>query len=261
MLYAQPSCARQQYHILPSRLIALCSKTLTPRFSCRLTCVRIINVVRSSIMENEEPQYSKLFRVPTPLKAVFTILIFPFACTYIVCACGLKLVRVEWGDGKPVSGYCGTGHHVAVQRWERQKILKREEEHERPKPLPKWRKRSLTIPNVCASASFLKRRKATSDQSQSALFGRLPFEIREMIYKYYFAGSEYLYIYRRADNRLGHCRCDNKYGVMCPPGLSWGFDHTVTDAWNVAGNTNRDRDDLLSLLMTCRRAYVGDCFL
>lgn len=209
-------------------------------------------------MSNNELQYSRLFKAPTPLhvlKGISTLFIFPF---YVVCVCSINFVRARWGHGKTVLCFCGTGHRVAVQRWEPQSCLMEGLEQERPRPLPTSRKRSLTIPSVCASASFLKRRKATSDQSQSTLFGRLPFEIRQMIYKHYLAGSEYLYIYRRTNNRLGHCRNDNKYRVICPPGLSWGFDHTVTGAWDVTEDPNRDRDDLLSLLMTCRRAYVGD---
>jgi len=218
------------------------------------------DVVFSPTMANNEPQNSRLSKVTRPLEIMLLILVFPFACTYFVCGCGIICVRAKWGDGKPVPGPCGTGNRSALLCWEREKCLKKALKQERPRLLPSSRKRSLTLPDVCASASFLKRRKATSDQSQSTLFGKLPFEIREMIYKHYFAGSEYLYIYRRTDNRLGHYRCDNKYGQMCPPGLSWGFDHTVTDAWNVAGNPDRDRDDLLSLLITCRRAYVGDSF-
>lgn len=208
-------------------------------------------------MANEKPQYSRLFRVPTPIKLIITILIFPFACTYTACINGIQSTRTRWGDGKPAPCFGGIYCRATVQHGERWRNLEKDLEQERPSPLPPSRKSSLTIPDVCASASFLKRRKATSDQLQSTFFGRLPFEIREMIYMHYLAGSEDLYIYRRTDNRLGHCRSDNRYREMCPPGLCWGFDHTVTGAWDVAGAPNRDRDDLLSLLMTCRRAYVG----
>lgn len=212
-------------------------------------------------MADQEPQYSTLFRVPMPLKLIITTLIFPFACTYTACIYGIHSARARWGDGKPAPRFGGNYCLATVQIWERQRRLKKDFEQERPPPLPTSPKRSLTIPNVCARASFLKRRKATNDQLRSTFFGRLPFELREMIYMHYLAGSEDLYIYRRTDNRLGHCRSDNRYREMCPPGLCWGFDHTVTGAWDVAGVPNRDRDDLLSLLMTCRRAYVGDILL
>ena len=123
-----------------------------------------------------------------------------------------------------------------------------------------------------------KKRKRISDQMDSVLFGRFPLEVREMIYGYVLAGASHLHVYRRADRRMGHYVCghggDGAYDkrlerksrycaweqlpATLPTGLMWAYDETVTGAWDVRRSTRReeDKDDLLSLLLSCKRVYV-----
>lgn len=192
--------------------------------------------------------------ISTPSKVVFLCLVAPFYLTYFACSCGYLCIQHRL-NGKPIPFYCGNGHRSALKQWERQKALKQALGKEAPESLPARRKRALTIPNVSINASFVKRRKTTSSQQQSTFLGLLPLEVRERIYIYTLAGSEHIHLYRRADRRLGHYRCNGEHHQRCPPGLSWGCDQTLSGAWDVGRNPDRDRDDLLSLLMTCRRAY------
>lgn len=191
--------------------------------------------------------------ISIPSKVAFLCLIAPFYLTYFACSCGYECFQFRH-TGKPIPFYCGTGHSRAVRNWEMQRVQKKEA----PDPLPARRKRALTIPDVSLNASLMKGRKATSSQLQSILFGMFPLEIREKIYVYTLASSSHIHLYRRADRRLGHYGCDDENRHQkCPPGLSWGYDQTLSGAWNVDKNANRERDDLLSLLMTCRRTYVS----
>ena len=73
-----------------------------------------------------------------------------------------------------------------------------------------------------------------------------------MIYVQLLAGTVDIHIYRRADRRLGHFSCERVHHKRCPPGLAWGRDQTASGAWEI-GKRERDHDDLLSLLVTCRR--------
>ena len=179
---------------------------------------------------------------------ILCVLTAPFLCVYGICTCGYRCLESHY-TGKPMAGYCGTGHRSAKREWKKQKTIKKEA----PVPLPAVRKRALTIPDVSPKSSLLKRRKATSSQLQSNFFGRLPLEIRNTIYVYTLAGSNSVQIYRRADRRLGHFICEKQDGEECPTGLAWSHDQTSSGAWEVRGKVDRDRDDLLSLLMTCRR--------
>ena len=179
---------------------------------------------------------------------IVCVLAAPFLCVYGICVCGYRCLESHC-TGKPMVGPCGTGHRAAMRRWEEQKALKKEA----PVPLPAVRKRALTIPDVSPKSSLLKRRKATSDQWQSTLFRRLPLEIRNMIYAFTLASSDSVHIYRRADRRLGHYIGQKQDCQKCPAGLSWRSDQTISGAWNVRRKPDRDRDDLLSFLMTCRR--------
>lgn len=179
---------------------------------------------------------------------VVCVLAAPFFCVYGICTCGYRCLESHY-TGKPMVGFCGTGHRTAMRQWQEQKALKKEA----PVPLPAVRKRALTIPHVSPESSLLKRRKATSSQLQASLYRRLPFEIRNMIYTFALASSDSVHIYRRADRRLGHYIGKKRDCKKCPTGLSWHSDQTISGAWNVRGKPNRDRDDLLSLLMTCRR--------
>ena len=197
--------------------------------------------------------------ISTPLEVVMLCLVAPFYATYLVCSCGYQCFQHTF-NGKPIPFYCGNGYRSAVKHWERQKVLKEMLKEEAPSPLPHRRKRALTIPMVAPSASFIKSRKATSSQQQSNLLGLLPFEIREKVYVYTLGASEHIHLYRRTDRRLGHYPCNGEHHQTCPPGLSWGLDQTLSGAWDVGGNTDRERNDLLSLLLTCRRAYVSSHF-
>ena len=123
-----------------------------------------------------------------------------------------------------------------------------------------------------------RKRKRASDQMDSVLFGKFPLEVREMIYGYVLAGASHLHIYRRADRRMGHYVCghtgiggyggnlERKSGYCAwehlprtlPTGLVWSYDETVTGAWDVRRSARReeDKDDLLGLLLACKRVYV-----
>lgn len=189
------------------------------------------------------------------VKCGFAYLVCPCAGMFCGCYYAYLIVRQKYGDGRPIGGFCGTGNAAAHRNWENQKKINEKLKEERVKPLSRLRKRSLTIRNDGTRSRLWQRRPVTRDQLQSPFFGRFPLEIREMIYFHYLVASKQFYIYRRADRRLGHHGRNDEYQRYCPPGLSWGFDNTITGAWDLAGNGRRERDDLISLLMTCRRAY------
>ena len=176
---------------------------------------------------------------------IVCVLAAPFLCVYGICTCGYRCLESHF-TGKPMAAVCGTGHRAAMMRWDLKKALKKEA----PDPLPAKRKRALTIPDVSPKGSVWKRRKPTSGQLQSIFFERLPLEIRDMIYAFTLASADSVHIYRRADRRLGHCICQQDCKKCLQPLRS---DQTITWACDVRQNPDRDRDDLLSLLMTCRR--------
>ena len=181
---------------------------------------------------------------------IVCVLAAPFACIYGICTCGYRCLESHY-TGKPMAGPCGTGHRTAMRRWEIEKALKKEA----PVPLPATRKRTLTImPDASPQPSLLwRRRKATSNQLQSNFFGRLPLEIRSMVYAFTLVGSDHVHVHRRADRRLSHYGCGEQDGKMCPTGSSWPSVRTISGAVTVGGKPDGDRHDLLSFLMACRR--------
>lgn len=184
-----------------------------------------------------------------PFEVIGHAIYLTLQCSFHACYFCLQCCQHAY-NGKPVRGGCGNGYQAQLQCWEQRKEMEREA----PPPLPVKRKRSLTITDVPHARRS--REQHTCTQSQSTLLGRLPLEIREMIFSFTLAGSDTILIYRRADRRLGHYTRDKRRYSKLPPGLCWGFDQTITGAWKVDRKTDRVHGDLLSLILTCRRAYV-----
>ncbi|KAL8789321.1 MAG: hypothetical protein Q9213_001244 [Squamulea squamosa] len=173
----------------------------------------------------------------------------------IICIYGIWLVST----GQSLKS-CGTTRMQHARRKAEKRILRQEA----PTPLS-LRKRALTLPLPVESPAFLSKKviRSTKDQLQSAFFGRLPLEIREMIYRYALCNFVHIHIYRRQDKRLGHYKCRSVHRpeshVLNPEyqaGQGCGYPSvTSTGAWIPGRWQDGDITELLPLLKTCRRLY------
>ena len=163
-------------------------------------------------------------------------------------------------SGKPIPGYYGNNSASTRSDHDERRLRKRDLQllkKEKPRELPRVRKRALSIPLPGTETSFWRKGQKTGDQLQSTFFGRLPPEIREMIYKYYLTpDGDPIHVFRRTDRRLGHCYCT--FGPESHshyPKVEWGYNNpSQTRAWTrtkVEGPYYSN--NLLPLLKTCRR--------
>ncbi|KAL8725490.1 MAG: hypothetical protein Q9166_007310 [cf. Caloplaca sp. 2 TL-2023] len=161
-----------------------------------------------------------------------------------------------------MGGFCGAGIPRGRQERaasEQQKKAQKSFNKEAPQSLPVIRKRALTIPLAKGNTHFWERKQKTSDQLQSLFFGRLPLEVRDLVYRFYLTPDGLpLHLFRRTDKRLGHCFCTfgpESHSHM--PQVEWGYqDLSRTRAWRVYDNPRPPYSNhLLPLLKTCRRAY------
>ena len=135
---------------------------------------------------------------------------------------------------------------------------------EAPEPLPP-RPRPLTPRMLHDSllALPLREDRQMSARLQSPLFGRLPTEIRSMIYEYVLTDFIHIHIFRRADNRLGHYKCYTQhrnesvlFGLGELPEIpSAHLPKTVTGAWTPGLWTDHEVSEILPFLISCRRIY------
>lgn len=184
--------------------------------------------------------------------AVLVTLVCPFACVYlgIQCVCDRYEVLMPRVNRRV---------QASRQRAEKKKTMKKEA----PEYLGK-RKRALTLPLPDQRNGFLPRKPAqcTKDQSQSTFFGRVPYEIREMIYEYAFAGFLHIHLFRRTDRRLGHYICHGKHREGRRP-LKESPDNccgtackSSTGAWIPETWVDDHISEVLPLLGTCRKLCV-----
>ena len=124
-----------------------------------------------------------------------------------------------------------------------------------PIPLPRCRYRSLTLPLVLDNSGHS--HKYVHDQCQSALFCKLPPEIRERIYQEVLADPDRVIHITLLHERMGHVRC---WGESDELQLNWqhpcwGQEHEsgVHNKW---GEFERPQQNLLALLRSCHRMYV-----
>lgn len=191
--------------------------------------------------------------LPKALGVLLVSLMFPFICIGGTVYCGFIVLRQQI-TGEPVPGPCGTGTMRARSIWRTGKLLKKEA----PRPLPPKRKRALTLP-LSRRAIIGLTRQGTIAQVDAIFFQRLPLEIREMIYSCALTSSTHvLHIFRRADRRLGHYRCNSKLEVptsykqyQASRGLS--VHQSATGAWVTASPCRNAASGPLSLLLTCRK--------
>ena len=185
---------------------------------------------------------------------------------YIPIACVVCLVmggQCLWSlfTDKPLGSVRGNGTVSAARRsYDERRIRKKELqklEKEKPPDLPRVRKRALSIPLPATETPFWRKEQKTCDQLRSTFFGRLPLEIRELIYKYSLTpDGESLHVFPRVDRRLGHCFC--RFGLenhsQCP-NVDWGYDNpSETHAWKrTASERPQYSNNLLPLLKSCRR--------
>jgi len=99
----------------------------------------------------------------------------------------------------------------------------------------------------------------TLDQTQSPLF-RLPFEIRQMIWKEVLV-VWMIHIIPRKDGHLVHARCkDNNSDVWKMESHKCVLDASIRLGMTIGGDTSQDEPasypSLLSLLKTCRVMFV-----
>lgn len=174
---------------------------------------------------------------PLVLSILTCPLWLPFAC----CFCGPMLFKRRGSAG------CVVGQEA---RRKQEREVEEQLQREIPYPLPIVRERALSIAADAVGGVEV------SAQLQSAMFGKLPLEMREIIYKYYLGGDEGVcrHIVRRTDNRLGYglCTGNTSHHWMLP--LQWGYDgFSCTGAWK---RSDGGGDNFLALLKTCRRMYV-----
>lgn len=172
---------------------------------------------------------------------------------YIPIACAVCLVmggQCLWSYFSPTGqGFTSRQVHKKSQRLF---------EKEAPRPLPAVRKRALSIPlPQTEGRSFWRKEQKTLDQAQSSLFGRLPLEVRELIYGFYLTpDGGRMHVFRRTDRRLGHCFCTKgPESHSHYPNSDWGYDNpSRTRAWQRnASERPVCSNDLLPLLKSCRR--------
>ena len=195
------------------------------------------------------------------VKVLLCAIILP---VYLPVVCLLFGGKCLWSQvsGKPLAAYCGNGSRSAQQEYAKQQEVRREEKvllKEAPPPLPDVRKRSLTLPLPASKTRFWQKAPMTVDQLQSPLFGRFPFEVRKLIYKFYLVPDDHcLHIFRRKDKRLAHYLCTSEHGShYYMPLQDWGYKQSsCTRAWQKDGQIHPEfSSNLLPLLKTCRRAY------
>jgi len=137
-------------------------------------------------------------------------------------------------------------------------------------PLAPRRKRTLTgpLPSLESmhgmSDSIRRARQKTADQSMSPFLGKLPFELRQIIYEEVLAGGDdgrVVHIIRK-HKRLGHWRCRIQDGLKLCETQSLrcisGWLAYKARVWTAdkAGRLELRTDDgLLPLLRTCRAIY------
>ena len=171
------------------------------------------------------------------------------------CLSVYRLGMWFWNDFRP-----------RLREVRRHRATEKAVENGTPKPVAQ-RKRSLTLPLPIGNENHvpskmrhtIEKTQVTKDQSQSTLFGRIPFEIREMIYQHALANSMHVHIFRRTDRRLGCYQCYSKHRkahdlMKVLPGV----DHpersvTSAGAWIPGRCDDEESNRLLPLLKTCRR--------
>lgn len=178
-----------------------------------------------------------------------------------VCLCGGAYCLWHTCTGRPpVFVGCGTSRVQAGRR----RAVEQGLEKEAPVFLPP-RRRALTLPLPSSPLDSVpgEVKQNTEDQSKSLFFGRLPLEVREMIYKYHLCNSTHIHIFRRRDNRLGHYQCHAAHRadselLIREDFIGEGGRHpavTCTNAW-IPGRWKDDQlAEKLPLLKACRRAY------
>ena len=103
------------------------------------------------------------------------------------------------------------------------------------------RRRALTLPLLDRRSG---RKGCPNAQSESPLFSKLPFELREQIWKEC-VGGEMLHIYW-SDRHM--------HGLVCqtPEDPRWSIDHSCWRSWQHEQRFLEARG-LIALLLTCRR--------
>lgn len=197
----------------------------------------------------------------TRVKLIDIVLIpcyIPIACVVCLGIGGQCLWSLI--SGKPIPGYCGTGSASARRDHDERRLRKKDLqvlEKEKPRELPRVRKRALSIPLPTTETPFWRKGQETCDQLQSTFFGQLPLEIRELIYKFYLTpDGDPMHVFRRTDRRLGHYLCT--FGPESHshyPKVEWGYGNpSQTRAWKrTTDEKPQFSNNLLPLLKTCRR--------
>lgn len=188
-------------------------------------------------------------------KAAFIVSCVALVPLILPLLCVLAGIECICDRCKIVKGRVRASRHVAD---EEQTLRK-----EAPKSLG-IRKRALTLPLPDERSAALSREptQCTIDQSQSTFFGRVPYEIREMIYGHAFAAPLHIHIFRRTDRRLGHYICHNEHRERRPlrktdVGNCCGTTCTSSSGAWIPGTWVDDHvSDVLPLLRTCRRMCI-----
>lgn len=125
--------------------------------------------------------------------------------------------------------------------------------HAPPLPLPVQRKRALTLPippDADRKDVFGRPKQKTYDQSQSALFSKLPGEVRAMIYREVLCGPvPIVHIVKKGRRKLGYVRCRG----LKDHHRDQSSDSTIHNIGFPRPDVKERDGSLLPLLQSCRR--------
>ncbi len=116
-------------------------------------------------------------------------------------------------------------------------------------PLPANRERALTLP-LPFSGSGDRRRQWTSDQSESALLSRLPYDIRIMIWEMA-VGGKVLHILR-GTRKLGCMICQNTEALLEKGSCNCRWPKHSGGFANLDATKSSEATKVFALLRTCR---------
>lgn len=160
---------------------------------------------------------------------------------------------------------CPLRNHESGQQESHSSDALKPRRYEDLEPLPPLRERRLSLPLSPipkASQWSLRPKQRTSRQSQVSLFGKLPGEVRMMIYHELLCGPiPVIHIVLRkhapGDIRCGYIRCRAAAGKCYQQRCLSQYNDMTGGDWCARNVSRRTDGDVLPLLMSCRQMSVS----